>query len=53
MEWPPKSGREQAFPEVDRAAWFRVEDARIKILKGQARFLDQLIVKVPSKPSLP
>jgi predicted NUDIX family NTP pyrophosphohydrolase len=53
MEWPPKSGRQQAFPEVDRAAWFRVEDARIKILKGQAGFLDQLIAKVPSKPSLP
>jgi predicted NUDIX family NTP pyrophosphohydrolase len=43
MEWPPKSGRQQEFPEVDRAAWFAVEAARLKILKGQAPFLDQLL----------
>lgn len=42
MEWPPRSGRQQEFPEVDRAAWFGIEDARRKILKGQAPFLDQL-----------
>jgi len=42
MEWPPRSGRQQAFPEVDRAAWFRLPDARGKILKGQAPFLDEL-----------
>lgn len=42
MEWPPRSGRQQEFPEVDRAAWFGIEDARHKILKGQAPFLDQL-----------
>lgn len=42
LEWPPKSGRIQEFPEVDRAAWFPVETARQKILKGQAGFLDQL-----------
>ena len=41
-EWPPKSGRVQAFPEVDRGAWFSLEAARGKILKGQAGFLDQL-----------
>ena len=42
MEWPPISGRQQEFPEVDRAAWFGLEAARRKILKGQAAFLDQL-----------
>jgi len=43
MEWPPKSGRQQEFPEIDRAGWFSVETARVKILKGQAGFLDQLL----------
>ena len=42
MEWPPKSGRYREFPEIDRAAWFTIEAARKKILKGQAPFLDQL-----------
>lgn len=43
MEWPPRSGRRSEFPEVDRAAWFTLEEARRKILKGQAGFLDQLV----------
>jgi predicted NUDIX family NTP pyrophosphohydrolase len=43
IEWPPKSGRRQEFPEVDRAEWFGMETARRKILAGQAGFLDQLI----------
>jgi predicted NUDIX family NTP pyrophosphohydrolase len=43
MEWPPRSGRQQEFPEVDRAEWFSVEIARMKILKGQAEFLDRLL----------
>jgi predicted NUDIX family NTP pyrophosphohydrolase len=43
MEWPPKSGKQQEFPEVDRAAWFGVETARVKILKGQAAYLDRLL----------
>ncbi len=42
MEWPPRSGRRQAFPEVDRAAWFAFDEARAKILPGQAGFLDEL-----------
>jgi predicted NUDIX family NTP pyrophosphohydrolase len=46
MEWPPKSGRQQEFPEIDRAAWFTVESARRKILKGQAGFLDRLQEKL-------
>jgi len=42
MEWPPKSGQHREFPEVDRAAWFTIEEAGKKILKGQARFLQEL-----------
>jgi predicted NUDIX family NTP pyrophosphohydrolase len=42
MEWPPKSGRQQEFPEIDRAEWFTIEPAMQKILKGQAGFLTQL-----------
>jgi len=43
MEWPPKSGRQQEFPEIERAGWFPLELARVKILKGQAGLLDQLV----------
>ena len=46
MEWPPKSGRQQDFPEVDRAAWFAIEAAERKILKGQAALLRQLREKL-------
>ena len=42
MEWPPKSGREQQFAEVDRAQWFDLETAKTKIIKGQLDFLEQL-----------
>jgi predicted NUDIX family NTP pyrophosphohydrolase len=42
MEWPPRSGRRHEFPEVDRAAWFTLEEARRKISKGQLPLLAQL-----------
>lgn len=42
MEWPPRSGRHQSFPEVDRAAWFTLEAARQKINPGQQPLLDRL-----------
>jgi predicted NUDIX family NTP pyrophosphohydrolase len=42
MEWPPKSGRRQSFPEVDRAEWFDLERAREKILASQQPLLDRL-----------
>jgi predicted NUDIX family NTP pyrophosphohydrolase len=42
MEWPPRSGRQQTFPEVDRAEWFVLDHARLKINKGQLPLLDQL-----------
>jgi len=43
MEWPPRSGREEEFPEVDRAEWFDLERARRKILPAQSAFLDRLL----------
>lgn len=43
MEWPPKSGRLQSFPEVDRAEWFGVDVARTKLHKGQVPFIDLLL----------
>ncbi len=46
MEWPPKSGRMQEFPEVDRAAWFDLETALQKINPGQAPLLAQLQERV-------
>lgn len=42
MEWPPRSGRQAQFPEVDRAAWFTLEQARVKLLAGQRPLLDAL-----------
>ena len=49
MEWPPRSGRRQAFPEVDRAAWFDIEQAKQKILKGQIGLLLDLAHKLTSR----
>ena len=43
QEWPPRSGRMQTFPEVDRAAWFSLEAARTKLNPAQVAFLDQLL----------
>ncbi len=42
LEWPPRSGRMQQFPEVDRAAWFDVDTARRKVLPAQRAFIDRL-----------
>ncbi|GAC1445476.1 MAG: NUDIX domain-containing protein [Mycobacteriales bacterium] len=43
MEWPPRSGRQQSFPEVDRAEWFELDTARRKILPAQEPLLDRLV----------
>lgn len=40
LEWPPRSGRMQSFPEIDRAGWFSLAEAREKILPSQAPILD-------------
>jgi predicted NUDIX family NTP pyrophosphohydrolase len=42
LEWPPRSGRRQTFPEVDRAAWFSLDIARRKMIVGQLPLLDEL-----------
>src|SRR3954452_23517311 len=43
LEWPPRSGRTQEFPEVDRAAWFSIDAAREKLLAAQTPLLDRLV----------
>jgi predicted NUDIX family NTP pyrophosphohydrolase len=42
LEWPPRSGRIQSFPEIDRAAWLDLGTARAKLVKGQRPLLDRL-----------
>jgi predicted NUDIX family NTP pyrophosphohydrolase len=42
MEWPPRSGRTQSFPELEEVRWFTVEEARTRINAAQAVFLDRL-----------
>ena len=43
LEWPPRSGRVQEFPEIDRAAWTPLDEARVKLVKGQVPLLDRLL----------
>ncbi len=43
LEWPPKSGRMQSFPEIDRVEWFAPDRAKVKILLGQQGFIDRLL----------
>jgi predicted NUDIX family NTP pyrophosphohydrolase len=47
LEWPRGSGRRQEFPEVDRAGWFGLDEARRKILPAQSALLDELASKTP------
>ncbi|MGY1634755.1 hypothetical protein ACI784_23900 [Geodermatophilus sp. SYSU D01186] len=47
LEWPPRSGRVQEFPEIDRAAWLPVEEARAKLVAAQVAFLDRLLERLP------
>lgn len=46
MEWPPRSGRQAEFPEVDRAGWFNLDDAREKLISAQVPFIDELCSRV-------
>ena len=48
LEWPPKSGRVRDFPEVDRAGWFTVDEAKKKINPAQAALVDELLSKLTS-----
>lgn len=42
IEWPQRSGKRKVFPELDRAAWFELESARVKIISYQLPFLDEI-----------
>lgn len=46
MEWPPRSGKMQRFPEIDRASFFSLEEARRKINEAQTVFLDRLVAQL-------
>ena len=43
MEWPPHSGHMREFPEIDRAEWFGIPEARKRIAKGQTGFIEQIL----------
>ncbi|MDB4902297.1 MAG: hypothetical protein JWQ63_1578 [Mucilaginibacter sp.] len=51
MEWPPKSGKKQSFPEIDKAAWFDVETAKLKINSGQVGLIEGLVGLASPKSS--
>jgi predicted NUDIX family NTP pyrophosphohydrolase len=51
MEWPPRSGKMQSFPEIDRIAYFTLGTARKKILAGQRAFIEEVVRKVGLDPS--
>lgn len=51
MEWPPGSGRQQQFPEVDRAEYFEPGAARTKIIPAQAAFVDRLVTALDASPA--
>jgi predicted NUDIX family NTP pyrophosphohydrolase len=53
MEWPPKSGRQQEFPEIDRAQWFTIAAGRSRLNPGQAPLLDQLEAALISRRRWP
>ena len=46
IEWPPRSGKWQTFPEVAKGAWFSIEEAKAKINAAQVPFLDELLLKI-------
>ena len=46
MEWPPRSGRTEEFPEIDRAEWFGIDAAREKLVAAQTEFLDRLVERL-------
>jgi predicted NUDIX family NTP pyrophosphohydrolase len=46
LEWPPRSGRKRAFPEVDRAGWFTLDAARVKILASQLMFVTRVAERI-------
>jgi predicted NUDIX family NTP pyrophosphohydrolase len=53
IEWPPRSGQRRAFPEVDRAAWFSLDEARRKLLPSLVPFLDRLLAEGTTAEAAP
>ena len=53
MEWPPRSGKQQEFPEIDRAGWFGLEEAREKLIAGQRPFIDELRARFATPSASP
>ena len=51
IEWPPKSGKHKSFAEIDKAAWFTIEEAKLKINTGQVPMIDELYKKLCTKKS--
>ena len=49
LEWPPRSGQVREFPEVDKAAWWTINEARTKLHKGQAPILDALLAALDDR----
>ena len=49
LEWPPRSGRTQQFPEIDDARWFPLEVSREKVVKGQVAMLDALVALIADR----
>jgi len=49
LEWPKNSGNAKEYPEIDKAQWFDINEAKKKILKGQAEFVDRLTEKLESR----
>jgi predicted NUDIX family NTP pyrophosphohydrolase len=50
LEWPPRSGRRQRFPELDRVAWFAAAEARRRLKPAQIPFIDRLIAALVDAP---
>ena len=50
LEWPRGSGQMRSFPEIDRASWFTVEVARVKLARGQQPLIDRLLQMVGNLP---
>ena len=46
MEWPPRSGIQKTFPEIDKAAWFTVEEAKDKMIEAQFALVEELAKKL-------
>lgn len=53
MEWPKNSGKMREYPEIDKAGWFGLDEARTKLLEGQVAFLDRLANAIAKRRKIP